>query len=123
MVKYEITAKYPNRHIFEVRLKIAHPNPLGQVFQLPSWIPGSYLIRDFSKHIIDLEANNGELQSKKIDKNHWIVEPTDSELTLNYSIYAFDPSVRSAFLSAERVFLMAQVFFSCRWDMIMLILK
>ncbi|MEK9887444.1 MAG: hypothetical protein VW735_01710 [Gammaproteobacteria bacterium] len=104
MVKYEITAKYPNRHIFEVRLKITDPNPLGQVFQLPSWIPGSYLIRDFSKHIIDLEANNGKLQSKKIDKNHWIVEPTDSELTLNYSIYAFDPSVRSAFLSAERGF-------------------
>ena len=83
MVKYEINAKYPNRHIFKVRLKITDPNPLGQVFQLPSWIPGSYLIRDFSKHIIELEANNGELQSKKIDKNHWIVEPTHSELTLN----------------------------------------
>ena len=69
VVKFEITAKYPNRHIFEVVLNIAHPNPLGQVFQLPSWIPGSYLIRDFSKHIIDLEANNGELQSKKIDKS------------------------------------------------------
>jgi len=104
VVKFEITAKYPNRHIFEVVLNITHPNPLGQVFQLPSWIPGSYLIRDFSKHIIDLEANNGVLQSKKIDKNHWIVEPTDSELTLNYSIYAFDPSVRSAYLSAERGF-------------------
>ncbi|KAA0446150.1 MAG: hypothetical protein FXV80_00060 [Candidatus Thioglobus sp.] len=71
MISYQISPKNINAHIFEVQLKIENPNPLGQVFSLPNWIPGSYLVRDFSKHIISIKAHSGKqnIAIKKLDKN------------------------------------------------------
>jgi predicted metalloprotease with PDZ domain len=73
LLKYQITPKNINAHIFEVRLTLDNPNPMGQVFSLPNWILGSYLIRDFSKHIVSIKAHSGnqEINIKKLDKNHW----------------------------------------------------
>ncbi|MDC0390235.1 peptidase M61 [Candidatus Thioglobus sp.] len=105
-IKYTITPKNLHAHLFEVELKLQNPNPLGQVFSLPSWIPGSYLIRDFAKNIVSIQAYCCEqvLEIKSIDKNHWITSPCNGEITLNYKVYAFDLSVRSAYLTNERAF-------------------
>ncbi len=105
-LKYSITPENIHAHLFNIELTIDIPNPLGQVFSLPNWIPGSYLIRDFSKNIISINANScGEdVLIKKLDKNHWITHPCEDELTLRYTVYAFDLSVRSAYLSSERAF-------------------
>ncbi len=105
-IKYTITPKDLHAHIFHIELTLNHPNPLGQVFSLPNWLPGSYLIRDFSKHVIGMSAHScGEpLIIKKLDKNHWIAHPCDESITLEYEIYAFDLSVRSAYLTNERAF-------------------
>ncbi|MDC9727670.1 MAG: hypothetical protein PSN35_07565, partial [Candidatus Thioglobus sp.] len=40
-IHYTVSVKNIHAHLFEVELKIEGPNPLGQVFSLPSWIPGS----------------------------------------------------------------------------------
>ena len=69
-ILYKIIPKDLHAHIFQVELTLENPNPLGQVFSLPNWIPGSYLIRDFSKHIISISAqSSGEaITVKKLDK-------------------------------------------------------
>ncbi|HIM53951.1 MAG TPA: M61 family peptidase [Gammaproteobacteria bacterium] len=105
-ILYKITPKDLHAHIFQVELTLESPNPLGQVFSLPNWIPGSYLIRDFSKHIISISAQSGgeEITVKKLDKNHWITQPCAQSITLQYELYAFDLSVRCAYLSNERAF-------------------
>ncbi|CAC9443061.1 Putative protease [uncultured Gammaproteobacteria bacterium] len=106
MIKYQITPKNTHAHIFQVRLTLDNPNPLGQVFSLPNWISGSYLIRDFSKHIISIKACscNQAVKIKKLDKNHWITYPCTDGITLEYEIYAFDLSVRCAYLTNQRAF-------------------
>ncbi|SMN11087.1 protease, putative [uncultured Candidatus Thioglobus sp.] len=105
-INYQITPKNIHAHIFRVRLTLDSPNPLGQVFTLPNWIPGSYLIRDFAKHIVSIEAHSGDtaVPIKKIDKNHWITQPCDGQIVVSYEIYAFDLSVRCAYLTNERAF-------------------
>ncbi len=105
-IQYTITPKNLHAHLFEVELKLQNPNPLGQVFSLPCWIPGSYLIRDFAKNIVSIQAHCCEqvLEIKSIDKNHWIASPCAGEITLSYKVYAFDLSVRSAYLTNERAF-------------------
>ncbi|CAC9604107.1 Putative protease [uncultured Gammaproteobacteria bacterium] len=105
-IKYSVTPKKLHAHLFQVKLKLQNPNPLGQIFSLPSWIPGSYLIRDFSKNIVSIQAQScGEsIEIKKLDKNHWIAHPCGTEITLTYEVYAFDLSVRSAYLTNERAF-------------------
>ena len=106
MIKYQITPKNVNAHIFEVRLTLKTSNPLGQIFSLPNWIPGSYLVRDFSKHIVSLQASSGgeSIEIKKLDKNHWIVQPCEQVITLTYEVYAYDLSVRCAYLTNQRAF-------------------
>ncbi len=105
-IHYTVSIKNLHAHLFEVELTLDKPNPLGQVFSLPSWIPGSYLIRDFAKNIVNISAQScGQpVVIKKLDKNHWITHPCETEISLIYEVYAFDLSVRSAYLTSERGF-------------------
>ena len=106
ILRYSITPKSLHAHLFQVSLTLENPNPLGQVFSLPNWIPGSYLIRDFSKHIVSMRATSCDevISIKKLDKNHWIAQPCNQPLTIEYEVYAFDLSVRCAYLTSERAF-------------------
>ncbi|RUA07089.1 MAG: peptidase M61, partial [Gammaproteobacteria bacterium] len=106
MIHYQITPKNVNAHLFEVHLTLSNPNPLGQVFSLPNWIPGSYLVRDFAKHIVRIKAqsNGKSIKIKKLDKNHWIAQPCTNTIDLTYEVYAYDLSVRCAYLTNQRAF-------------------
>ncbi len=65
---------------------------------LPNWIPGSYMIRDYSRHLSRLHAscNGQELQVEKLDKSSWQVQPCDGPLSIRYQVYAWDLSVRGS---------------------------
>ncbi|HET8869831.1 MAG TPA: peptidase M61, partial [Aquabacterium sp.] len=78
-----------------------------QRISLPVWIPGSYLVREFARHLSPIRAYQGrsERTVMPIDKCSWAVEcKGPSSLTVQYEIYAFDTSVRAAFLDATRGF-------------------
>ena len=55
-VRYRITPANPRAHLFEVELEIETPAPEGQRLQLPVWIPGSYLVREFARNIVEISA-------------------------------------------------------------------
>ncbi|MBV2089900.1 MAG: PDZ domain-containing protein [Candidatus Thiodiazotropha sp. (ex Ctena orbiculata)] len=98
MIDYRLKLHSPHSHIFEVELTIQNPDPDGQVVYLPAWIRGSYLIRDYARHIVSIEANAGgePLTLSKLDKQSWQVESAKQALTINYQIYAWELTVRSA---------------------------
>ena len=56
--QYKIVPKDPGAHLFEVTLTVAKPDPSGQEFRVPAWIPGSYLIRDFARNLISIRADS-----------------------------------------------------------------
>lgn len=58
-ILYTIQAAQPAAHLFDVSLTLAEPDPAGQVFSLPAWIPGSYMIREFARNIVSLSAGSG----------------------------------------------------------------
>ena len=100
MIAYDITPIDLHGHLFEVILTINDPEPEQELW-LPNWIPGSYLIRDFSKHIIGLyaESNGKPVPVKQITKNRWqLKNAAVNEVTVKYQVYAWDLSVRSAYL-------------------------
>lgn len=105
-IHYKITPFNPAAHLFSIELSISTPNPAGQVLSLPVWIPGSYLIREFAKHIISIEAESAgqSVRLVKIDKSSWQVEPVSAPLLIRYRVYAFDLSVRGAYLDQQRAF-------------------
>lgn len=100
MVRYKIQPVALQAHLFEIALSIPNPDPDGQRLTLPAWIPGSYMIRDFARNIVRLEAgcNGGPIAVEKLDKQTWRCEPCSGELVVRYQVYAWDLSVRSAHL-------------------------
>lgn len=99
-IHYCIIPKNPQAHLFQVTLTISEPNPEGQRLSLPAWIPGSYLIRDFAKHVVQLsaESQGHPLPAQKMDKSTWQCAPSSGPLTIRYQVYAWDGSVRAAHL-------------------------
>ena len=55
VIHYTIDASQTHSHLFQISLHIAKPDA-GQVVSLPVWIPGSYLVREFSKNLQNLKA-------------------------------------------------------------------
>jgi predicted metalloprotease with PDZ domain len=93
-------------HRFRVTLTVPKPNPLGQIVSLPAWIPGSYLIRDFSRQIETISARsaNRRLGIVKIDNHSWRTEPCLGPLHITTTVYAWDLSVRGAHLDETHGF-------------------
>jgi len=105
-VSYVLKPSHPEAHEFDVTLTATDLDPAGALFQLPNWIPGSYMIRDFSKNILSVEAHaDGKpVDLAKKDKSSWLAPAGLERITLKYRVYAWDLSVRSAHLDNEHGF-------------------
>ena len=114
-IRYRIFPKHPGAHLFEVTCTIATTDPEGQLVSLPTWIPGSYMIREFARNIVWLQASSAgkPVAVEKTDKQTWRCASCHGTLTLTYEVYAWDLSVRAAhldethgFFNGSSVFLM-----------------
>ena len=105
-LRYRVEPLSHRAHLFAVTLDIDRP-ARSQKLTLPVWIPGSYLVREFSQHLQHLSATQGgeALAVKQLDKHRWQVDNDGQRtLSLRWEVYAFDASVRTAFLDATRGF-------------------
>lgn len=73
---------------------------------LPSWIPGSYLLREFARHVVAIEARDGAgpVAIEQTGKASWVAEAADGPLVVRATIHAFDLSVRGAYFDRHRAF-------------------
>ena len=106
MLHYQIEFDDYRQHLMHVTVRfLANPT---QVLSLPTWIPGSYLIREFSKHLESVRAYDEAgriLKIQKFAKNKWRLFNTDHELiTVEYDVYAYDLSVRGAYVDQTRLY-------------------
>ena len=106
VIRYRIRPANPAAHVFEVSLILESPDPEGQVFSMPAWIPGSYMIRDYAKHVVSIRAESDGLDVPltKLDKSTWQAAPASRPLTVTAEIYAYDPSVRGAHLDTTHAY-------------------
>ena len=105
-IQYTIIPKNLAGHLFDVTVTVAAPADDGQVFALPAWIPGSYMIREFARNIVQIraESNGKPVVLTKVDKHTWRAAPVSGALTLYYEVYAWDLSVRAAHLDQSHGF-------------------
>ncbi len=108
-ITYRVEIADLHAHLFRVTLTIDQPAAL-QRLALPVWIPGSYLVREFSKHLQGLRAKQGSRvipsgQLLQRDKCSWEISCVAGKpLVVTYEVYANDNSVRTAWLDANRGF-------------------
>lgn len=105
-IDYRICPADLSGHHFEVELTINRPDPMGQILWLPVWIPGSYMIREFARQIETIEARSGKrrIDCQQLDKHRWQLAPCKGPVRVRLWIYAWDLSVRTAFVDDERAF-------------------
>jgi hypothetical protein len=90
-IRYAIAPLHPEAHLFAVTVTVDVPDPAGQVFTLPAWIPGSYMIRDFARNIVRIRADAGDVAVPltKLDKQSWQAAPLAADagpLVVSYEV-------------------------------------
>lgn len=106
MLHYQIAFDDYKQHLIQVSFSFsAQPE---QVLWLPTWIPGSYLIREFAKHVESVRAQTvagQDVPLEKFEKNKWRVHLTQAqEITVSYQVYAYDLSVRGAYVDQNLLY-------------------
>jgi predicted metalloprotease with PDZ domain len=103
-LRYTVAMPQPTNHYFEVMAEISAG--VGQTIELvmPVWTPGSYMVREYSRHVQAFLAQDGAgqgLSCHKTAKNHWLIEnPTGDRVTVYYRLYANDLTVRTNHLDS-----------------------
>ncbi|GLX78232.1 peptidase M61 [Thalassotalea insulae] len=106
-IHYQIKPSNLNSHLFEVSIHFQTIKDKEYTLSLPAWLPGSYMIRDFAKNIISITAQSNSQQAIEItplDKQSWQLIATDNVVEIKYQVFAFDLSVRTAYLDSQRGF-------------------
>src|SRR6185312_8046597 len=105
-IRYRIAPLDVHAHLIDVSCTIEVPDAAGQCFTLPAWTPGSYLIREFARHVVRIGARNaqGAVPLEKVGKARWRAAPCEGPLEVVAEIYAYDVSVRTAYADATRVY-------------------
>jgi len=106
MIHYRVEIDDLNSHHYRVTLTVPQP-AAQQVVSLPVWINGSYMVREFGRHLSAVTARQGRrsLALQQLDKTSWQADCTGrAALVVSYRVYAFDTSVRAAFLDSRRGF-------------------
>jgi predicted metalloprotease with PDZ domain len=110
-ISYTVSMSRPHTHLLEVEIlvKIAAnlqvPNESDLV--MPVWTPGSYLIREFERHVQDFaaDANGRTLDWTKVNKNIWRVKTNGArQWRATYRVYANELTVRTSELNSDHAF-------------------
>jgi predicted metalloprotease with PDZ domain len=106
MTDYRLNFADPAGHLIDIEMTI--PSPIeGQRIAMPSWIPGSYLMREFARHVVTLSAeqSGSAVSATKLDKSTWqFACVLGAPLRVSYRIYAWDRSVRGCYFDGARGF-------------------
>jgi predicted metalloprotease with PDZ domain len=102
-ISFTVSMSKPHTHLLEVEMRLrASRLPAQLNLIMPVWAPGSYLIREFERHVQDfaaMDAGGGgaaALPWQKINKNTWRIQTNGArELRITYQVYANELSVRT----------------------------
>ncbi len=112
---YQVAMPEPESHLFEVTLRVTGwPENLLDL-KMPVWTPGSYLVREYARHLQDFAAFAGTtaLPWSKVSKHHWQIHTQgNTDLTITYRMFANELTVRTNHLdSTHGYFNGAAIFF------------
>jgi predicted metalloprotease with PDZ domain len=104
MLTYTISMPEPHAHLYHVRVDVEGVEGNSLDVALPVWTPGSYMVRDFSRHVQRFAASTGSqpLEWQKLDKTTWRVATGGAErVSVSYEVYAFELTVRTSHLDGS----------------------
>lgn len=108
-ISYTVSMSKPWTHLLEVEMRVKSPQPSDAAeIVMPVWTPGSYLIREYERHVQDFAAKDtsgNPLAWEKTNKNTWRIATRGvSEYVATYRVYANELTVRTNELNDEHAF-------------------
>jgi predicted metalloprotease with PDZ domain len=98
-IRYTVAMPHPQTHLFEVTLTLENWSADVLDLKFPVWTPGSYLVREYVRHLQGFSAmdvKDHSLDWTKVSKNHWQVQtPNHTNFTIGYRIFANELTVRT----------------------------
>jgi predicted metalloprotease with PDZ domain len=113
-VSYTVSMPKPWTHLLEVEMRVKtgkgmNYRPIEQFdIALPVWTPGSYLVREYARHVQEFSAKDSggnTLVWSKTNKNTWSIGTKGvTEFIASYKVYANELTVRTNELNADHAF-------------------
>jgi predicted metalloprotease with PDZ domain len=108
-IGYTVSMSKPWTHLLEVEMRLKWPQMPAQLeLKMPVWTPGSYLIREYARHVQDFSvraADGKQLPWSKINKNTWQIDTAGArEVIASYRVYANELTVRTNELNDDHAF-------------------
>ncbi len=108
-ISFTISAPDPHTHLLAVEMKLLGLGEEAElVLRMPVWTPGSYLIREYSRHVQELmvvDKDGDQRPVEKIDKASWRIDVSScDEVAVHYRVFAHDLTVRTNHLDGTHGF-------------------
>ena len=97
LLHYKVIISEPHLNYFHVDITIKLKQDSVK-FHLPTWSPGSYLIRDYAGHLHNFSATtltDEPIKWRQTGLSTWEVFSDSKPFILRYKVYSFEPSVRT----------------------------
>ena len=108
-ISYTVSMSKPATHLLEVEIRLDWATmPDKAELKMPVWTPGSYLVREYARHVESFsvkDANGADLAWRKTNKNTWQIDTKGAkEIIARYNVYANELTVRTNELNDEHAF-------------------
>jgi len=105
-IRYQVSMSQPESHLFEIELQVTGWKLDSLDLKMPVWTPGSYLVREYSRHLQGFQAYSQQpLVWHKQSKNHWCISTAGIQnITVRYQIFANELTVRTNHLDSTHAY-------------------
>ena len=111
-IAYTVSFPKPATHLYDVTMQVGNFRGGTLDIQMPVWTPGSYLVREYARHVQDFEARDESgrnLNWTKVDKATWRIDLAASaaqtrKVTARYRVYANELTVRTSHLDVSHAY-------------------
>ncbi|MGB3404052.1 MAG: M61 family metallopeptidase [Microcoleaceae cyanobacterium] len=112
LIYYQVELPQPESHLFEVQMQVSIEQLISQGLntgildvKMPVWTPGSYLVREYARHLQEFTAfdpSENPISVCKVAKNHWQLSTRNvEEITIKYRVFANELTVRTNHLDSS----------------------
>jgi predicted metalloprotease with PDZ domain len=109
-IHYTVHIPHPHTHTAQIEAVFPTSHHPELTLMMAVWTPGSYMVREYAKHVEHMEAYNPATQQplplQKTHKNRWVVTcPNTSSVAIRYTLYGREMTVRTNWISEEHLLL------------------
>lgn len=106
-IHFSLSFVEPQAHYVEVEMELSNFDQDFIDVKMPVWTPGSYLVREYARHVESFSATAGlqAVACHKQAKNTWRIHNLKKDVKVRYRVYAFEVSVRTNFVDQDHAFI------------------